>query len=85
VPIYKKADKTDCSKYRGISLLFAPSKSLSYILLSGLIQNAEEINPLNSELNRICHLLALLGARHIFHVSGLSVNGDHQCGFGCKG
>ena len=32
------------------------------------------INPLNAELNPICHLLALLGARHTFHVSGLRVN-----------
>ena len=31
------------------------------------------VNPLNAELNRICHLLALLGAHHIFHVSGLRV------------
>ena len=30
------------------------------------------INPLNAELNPICHLLALLG-HHIFHVSGLRV------------
>ena len=29
------------------------------------------INPSNAELNPICHLLALLGAHHIFHVSGL--------------
>jgi len=28
-------------------------------------------NPLNAKLNPICHLLALLGAHHIFHVSGL--------------
>jgi len=28
---------------------------------------------LNSQLNPICHLLALLGAHHIFHVSGLRV------------
>jgi len=26
------------------------------------------INPLNAELNPICHLLALLGAHHIIHV-----------------
>jgi len=32
------------------------------------------INPLNAELNPICHLLALLGARHIFHFSRVSVN-----------
>jgi len=28
------------------------------------------VNPLNAELNPICHLLALLGAHHILHVSG---------------
>jgi hypothetical protein len=33
-----------------------------------------EINPLNSELNPTCHLLALLGAHHILHVSGVRVN-----------
>ena len=27
------------------------------------------INPLNTELNPICHLLALAGARHFVHVS----------------
>ena len=32
------------------------------------------INPLNTELNPICHLLALLEAHHIVHVSGLRVN-----------
>jgi len=31
------------------------------------------LNPLNVELNPICNLLALLGAHHIFHVSGLRV------------
>ena len=30
-------------------------------------------NPLNAELNPTDHLLALLGAHHIFHVSGLRV------------
>jgi hypothetical protein len=28
---------------------------------------------LNAELNPICHLLALLGAHHIFHVSRIGV------------
>jgi len=32
------------------------------------------LNPLNAELNPICHLLALLGARHILHVSRIRVN-----------
>jgi len=35
--------------------------------------NAEEINPLNTKLNLICHLLALLGAHPILHVSKIRV------------
>jgi len=31
-------------------------------------------NPLNAELNPICHLLALLGAHHILHISRVRVN-----------
>ena len=34
-------------------------------------------NPLNTKLNPICHLLALLGAHHIFHVSSVRVNTKH--------
>jgi hypothetical protein len=30
--------------------------------------------PLNAELNPICHLLALLGAHHILHISRIRVN-----------
>jgi len=32
------------------------------------------MNPLNAELNPICHLLALLGAHHILHISRIRVN-----------
>jgi hypothetical protein len=32
------------------------------------------IYPLNAELNPICHLLALLGAHHILHVSRIRIN-----------
>jgi len=35
-------------------------------------------NPLNAKLNPICHLLALLGAHHILHVSGIRVK-YHTC------
>ena len=31
------------------------------------------INPLNAKLNPICHLLVLLGAHHILHVSRIRV------------
>jgi hypothetical protein len=33
----------------------------------------QKFNPLNAELNPIFHLLALLRAHHILHVSGIRV------------
>jgi len=39
-----------------------------------LLVYVDDVDPLNAELNPICHLLALFGAHHIFHVSGLRVN-----------
>jgi len=36
------------------------------------------INPLNAELNPICHLLAVVGAHHILHLSRIRVNYIHQ-------
>jgi hypothetical protein len=33
------------------------------------------LNPLNAELNPICHLLALLRAHLIFHISRIRVKG----------
>jgi hypothetical protein len=35
---------------------------------------AVPFNPLKAELNPICHLLVLLGAHLIFHVSRIRVN-----------
>ena len=35
---------------------------------------SRSFNPLNAELNPIRHLLALVGARHIVHVSKIRVN-----------
>jgi len=43
VPTYKEDDKTDCSNYRGISILLTTRKILSNILLSRLTPYAEEI------------------------------------------
>ena len=36
------------------------------------------VNPLNAELNPIRHLLALLGAHHIPHVSRIRVNSKYH-------
>jgi len=38
-----------------------------------LFVSAYSFNPLNAELNPICHLLALLGSHPIFHVSRIRV------------
>jgi hypothetical protein len=43
VPIHKKGDKTDCTKYRGISVLSTSYNILSNILLSRLIPYTDEI------------------------------------------
>jgi len=54
---------------------FSYGKNIQVFLLLVFIQKfVKGVNPLNSELNTICHLLALLGAHHILHVSGLRVN-----------
>jgi len=37
-----------------------------------------DINPLNAELNPICHLLALLGAHPILHISRIRVKYSHD-------
>ena len=36
------------------------------------------LNPLNADLNPVCHLLALLGAHHILHVSNISVKSERS-------
>ena len=49
------------------------------------------INPLNAELNAICHMVALLGAHHILHVSGLTLQrgvtstARHSVNITCRG
>ena len=44
-------------------------------------QNRSIINSLNAELNPICHLLALLGAHHILHISRIRVKFVLQLSF----
>jgi hypothetical protein len=43
VPIYKKSNKTDCSNYRGISLLSTSYKILPNILLSRLTAYVDNV------------------------------------------
>ena len=57
-----------------VHLHFMLTKGLrSLSLYSCVLYVLSYINPLNAKLNPIYHLLALLGARHIFHVSRLRV------------
>jgi len=48
--------------------------SVPYTVVGDGIGGAEvlgsmsHINPVNAELNRVCHLLALIGTHHILHV-----------------
>jgi hypothetical protein len=37
------------------------------------VKEGDQFNSLNAELNPVCHLLALLGAHHILHVSRVRV------------
>jgi hypothetical protein len=37
-----------------------------------------QINPLNTKLNPICHLLALLGVHHILHISRVRVKTQYK-------
>jgi len=50
----------------------------SLLIDNNIIKNqnkiASTLNPLNAELNPICHVLALLEAHHILHVSRIRVN-----------
>jgi hypothetical protein len=46
---------------------------------TGIILSPLLFNPLNPELNPICHLLALLGVHHFLHVSRIRVNMIGAC------
>ena len=37
-----------------------------------------KVNPLNAKLNPVCHLLPLLEAHHILHVSKVRVNSHYR-------
>jgi len=59
-------------------------KVLGLISSTGMIQSnpcqlkeqteKQNVNSINAKLNLVCHLLVLLGAHHILHVSRIRVN-----------
>jgi len=59
-------------------MAFTGQKKMSRILAGAKPANSHVkciiINLLNAELNPTCHLLALLGAHHILHISMVRVN-----------
>jgi hypothetical protein len=63
----KKFERKMIPLYKGIKISLVEVKRY-------YMQN---INPSNAKLNPICHLLALLGAHHILHVSRMRVNTRH--------
>jgi hypothetical protein len=87
-PVVKKAMKLFTIKFviqiiaKVSSITFGKSRNVPIISVvftgvnkSYLLRNTNlgYINPLNAELNSICHLLAL-GAHHILHVGRIRVN-----------
>jgi len=64
--MHSPGHKCDCAYTRNIKI---PVHLKSYTVFFGVL-----FNPLSAELNPICHLLALLGAHLIFHVSRIRVN-----------
>ena len=47
--------------------------SASDVIMKVQLLSYFKINPLNAELNATCHMLAVLGAHHILHVSRIRV------------
>ena len=63
--------------FRNPNLVSSPVVSINFVLLTEAerlpVWRIKAINPLNAELNPICHLLALLGVHSFLHVSRIRV------------
>jgi len=46
------------------------------LVMAECLVMCQEFNPLNTEVNPICHLLVLLGAHPILHISRIRVTQD---------
>ena len=70
-------DHTDTNVWTNIIICRSVNVTVKSVLMSSPSWGTWshfKINPLNAELNPTCHLLALLGAHHILHVSRIRVN-----------
>ena len=76
------ASQCQCRRFkeRAVRLVFVYTDYFAYkiwthlpIVHQGQTLRRRVVNPLNAELNPICHLLALLGAHHFLHVSRIRV------------
>ena len=63
----------------GVDKFLAPASSLVATLKVSWLPRSKVFNPLSAELNPICHLLALLGAHPILHISRIRVNRISYC------
>ena len=61
-------------KIRGIWTIISQPVNVLLGAHQQIARSTKSLNPLNAELNLISHLLALLGAHHILHVSRVRVN-----------
>ena len=66
-PLYCLLNRTNCGFGRHCGN--QDMQRLNHLLYT------DDINPLNDQLNPTCHLLALLEAHHILHVSRIRVKG----------
>ena len=70
---YKIYAKINTQRFKTISQALLLEEQNGFRTGRSRTDNVFTINPLNVELNPIRHLLALVGARHIVHVSRISV------------
>ena len=62
-----------CSLFHNSNLFGSCIIHILYTGCAKIKKNNSGSKRLNAELNPMCHLLALLGSHHIFHVGGLRV------------
>ena len=60
--------------FRKITNVYSGTQTQHIKTIHGKNTDSFDVNPLNTELNPICHLLVLLGAHHILHISRIRVN-----------